>query len=88
MSFTRKFPLLLSLIQGLLEQPLLLLPRLLPLLAEDRISLRLREIIFSANPFIPALQVLTRGIFDDLGELWRAHLPVTLGAAGVFLVIA
>ena len=61
---------------------------LLPLLAADQMSVRLRELVFTVNPFVPALQVLTRGIFDDLGEMWRAHLQFAGVTAGVFLVVA
>ena len=61
---------------------------LLPLLAAEQMSPKLRELIFTVNPFVPALQVLTRGLFDDLGELWRAHVKFAGATAGVFLVVA
>lgn len=61
---------------------------LLPLLAADQMSVRLRELVFTVNPFVAALQVLTRGVFEDIGELWRPHLKFAGATAGVFLVVA
>jgi len=61
---------------------------LLPLLTADQLSLRLREMILVLNPFASALQVLTRGVFDDLGVLWQRHTALSLGVSGVFLLIA
>jgi ABC-type transport system involved in multi-copper enzyme maturation permease subunit len=61
---------------------------LLPLLTADQLSVRLREMILVLNPFSSALQVLTRGVFDDLGVLWQRHVTLSLGASGVLLVVA
>ncbi len=61
---------------------------LLPLLTADQLSVRLREMILVLNPFASALQVLTRGVFDDLGILWQRHAVMSLGASGLFLIIA
>jgi ABC-type transport system involved in multi-copper enzyme maturation permease subunit len=61
---------------------------LLPLLAADQLSLRLREAILVLNPFASSLQVLTRGAFDDLGVLWQRHVELSLWASGVFLGFA
>ena len=61
---------------------------LLPLLTADQLSVRLREMILVLNPFASALQVLTRGVFDDLGVLWQRHAMLSLGTAGVFLLTA
>ena len=61
---------------------------LLPLLAADQMSVRLRELVFTVNPFVAALQVLTRGVFEDIGELWRPHLKFAGATAGVFLLVA
>ena len=61
---------------------------LLPLLTADQLSVPLRELILVLNPFASALQVLTRGVFDDLGVLWQRHAFLSLGTSGVFLVIA
>lgn len=61
---------------------------LLPLLTADQLSLQLRELILVLNPFASALQVLTRGVFDDLGVLWQRHAVLSLGTSGVFLVTA
>lgn len=61
---------------------------LLPLLAADQLSLRLREAILVLNPFASSLQVLTRGVFDDLGVLWQRHAELSLYASGVFFVFA
>ena len=48
----------------------------------------LREAILRLNPFAASLQVLTRGIFDDLGILWQRHTTLALIASGAFLLIA
>lgn len=61
---------------------------LLPLLTADQLSLRLREMILVMNPFASTLQVLTRGVFDDLGVLWQRHAAMSLGASGLFLIVA
>ncbi len=61
---------------------------LMPLLTADQLSLRLREMILVLNPFASALQVLTRGVFDDLGILWQRHVAMSLSASGIFLLIA
>jgi len=61
---------------------------LLPLLTADQLSVPLREAILRLNPFAASLQVLTRGIFDDLGILWQRHTTLALIASGVFLLIA
>ena len=61
---------------------------LLPLLTADQLSVPLREAILRLNPFAASLQVLTRGIFDDLGILWQRHTTLALIASGAFLLIA
>ncbi|MBM3877813.1 MAG: hypothetical protein FJ386_14040 [Verrucomicrobia bacterium] len=61
---------------------------LFPLLAADQLSLKLRESILVLNPFASSLQVLTRGVFDELGVLWRRHAELSLCVSGVFLVLA
>lgn len=61
---------------------------LLPLLTADQLSVPLREAILRLNPFAASLQVLTRGVFDDLGILWQGHTTLALSASGMFLVIA
>ncbi|NBV20408.1 MAG: hypothetical protein EBS05_00180 [Proteobacteria bacterium] len=61
---------------------------LLPLLTADQLSLRLREMILVLNPFAASLQVLTRGVFDDLGVLWQRHAWRALGVSGLFLTVA
>ena len=61
---------------------------LLPLLAADQLSARLRESILVLNPFVSSLQALTRGVFDDLAVLGPRHMELSLGAAGVFFAIA
>lgn len=61
---------------------------LLPLLAADQLSVPLREAILRLNPFAASLQVLTRGIFDELGILWLRHTTLALIASGIFLLIA
>ena len=61
---------------------------LLPLLTTDQLSVRLREMILVLNPFASALQVLTRGVFDELGVLWQRHASLSLGASGLFLITA
>lgn len=61
---------------------------LLPLLTADQLSVRLREMILVLNPFASALQVLTRGVFDDLGVLWQRHVALSFSASGVLLVVA
>lgn len=61
---------------------------LLPLLTADQLSVPLREAILRLNPFAASLQVLTRGIFDELGILWQRHTTLALIASGIFLLIA
>jgi ABC-type transport system involved in multi-copper enzyme maturation permease subunit len=61
---------------------------LVPFLARERLSGPLRDLLFAFNPFISAIQVLTSGFFEDVSELWRAHLALAGGLSIVFLLFA
>lgn len=59
-----------------------------PLLARERLAGRVADVLFSFNPFISSIQVLTTDFFQELPELWKVHLTLALGLSAAFFLCA
>lgn len=67
---------------------LLSIATLLPLLARQQVAGPLRDWLFAVNPFVTAIQTLSDHMFEEVGDLWRTHLRLSLGLAAALFGVA